>query len=165
MTGKYPFEKFSEDGKRALVLAQEEAERMQSGYIGTEHVLLGLLRLKTGSAHRALASLSIDSGSVRRLIEKALPRPDRPKVEHVIPTSRVQRVIEIAFAESRRRGSQSVESGDLLMGLCIEGGGIAALVLRELGVTAAGVVAAVEGEKGSDEPGGDPPDLRIFGRP
>ena len=165
MARNYPFERFSEDGKRSLVLAQEEAERMQSGYIGTEHMLLGLLRLGDGSAHRALANLSVDYGLVRSLIEKGLPRPDRPKVEHVIPTSRVKRVIEIAFAESRRVKSQYVESGHLLMGLCIDGGGIAALVLRELGVTAEMVVAAVEGHTPPDEAGNEPPDLRIYGRP
>jgi ATP-dependent Clp protease ATP-binding subunit ClpC len=165
MASRYPFERFSEDGKRTLVLAQEEAERMQSGYIGTEHLLLGLLRLGDGSAHRALRSLSVDAGTVRGLIEKGLPRPDRPKVEHVIPTSRVKSVIEIAFAESRRLKSQYVESGHLLIGLCVEGGGIAALVLRELGVTAQMVIAAVEGHTPPDEPGSEPPDLRIYGRP
>ncbi|HEY8864713.1 MAG TPA: Clp protease N-terminal domain-containing protein [Candidatus Dormibacteraeota bacterium] len=164
MAHKYPFEAFSEDAKRTLNLAQEEAERLQSVYIGTEHVLLALLRLEAGSAHRALTRLDVDAGRVRRTIEGVLLRPgDRPKPEQVIPTSRVKRVIEIAFAESRRMRSSHVRSGHLLMGLAIEREGIAAHVLRDVGATVDAVVAAVESEKGPDEPGGETPDLRVYG--
>jgi ATP-dependent Clp protease ATP-binding subunit ClpC len=163
MAGKYPFERFSEDGKQTLVLAQEEAERAGSSYIGTEHLLLGLLRLRTGSAHRALKRLGVDALSVRRALE-SLPRPDQPPTGQIIPTSRVKRVIEVAFNESRRMKSSHVESGHLLIGVAMEGEGIAALVLKDRGVTAQMVVAAVAGETASDEPGNDPPDLRIYGR-
>jgi hypothetical protein len=59
--GKYPFERFSDDAKQALVAAQKEAEISQRGYIGTEHILLGLLRIGSGSAYRALSKLAIDA--------------------------------------------------------------------------------------------------------
>jgi len=162
MARKYPFERFSEDGKRALVLAQEEAERMQVGYIGTEHLLLGLVRLGDGSARRALTSLAVDTRVIRIVIER-VPRPDQPPARQIIPTSRVKRVIEIAFAQSERMKSSHVQSGHLLMGLAIEGEGIAAQVLKDLGATAKDVVAAVESELAPAEPGSDPPDLRIYG--
>jgi ATP-dependent Clp protease ATP-binding subunit ClpC len=164
MAGTYPFERFSEDAKRTLNLAQEEAERLKSMYIGTEHVLLALLRLEAGSAHRALTSLGVDAGWVRRTIEGVLLRPaDRPKPEQIIPTSRVRRVIEIAFDESRRMQTSHVKTGHLLIGLAIEHEGIAAHVLRDVGATTSRVVAAVESELAPDEPGNDPPDLRIYG--
>jgi len=161
---KYPFEAFSEDGKRALVLAQEEAERARRAYIGTEHLLLGLLRLPDGSARRALVSLGVDERAIRSALE-SIPRPDQLPVGRIIPTSRVKRVIESAFAESRRRKSSHVESGHLLMGLAIEREGLAAIVLKDHRVTAEMVIAVVESEFAPEEPGSDPPDLRIYGPP
>ena len=143
---KYPFERFSEDAKQALVAAQKEAEISQRGYIGTEHILLGLLRIGSGSAYRALLKLAVDAETVRTSTEKALRGAERSGLEQPIPTSRVKRVVEIAFEESRRLGSQTVESGHLLMGLAIEGQGIAALVLKDLGATASRVVWEVERE-------------------
>ncbi|HEV2036063.1 MAG TPA: Clp protease N-terminal domain-containing protein [Candidatus Dormibacteraeota bacterium] len=145
---QYPFERFSENAKRTLVLAQDEAERARRTYIGTEHMLLGLFRLGSGSGHRALVNLAVDSGSVRRMIDETRNLIERPVVKQVIPTSRVKRVIEIAFDESDRMGKQQVESGHLLIGLAIEGEGIAAHVLRDFGASAERVVAEVERELG-----------------
>jgi len=153
MAHRYPFERFSEEAKRALVLAQEEAERARREYIGTEHVLLGLLRLPSGSAHRALASLDLEADRVRSSIETALARAKRSAAKQLIPTSRVKRVVEIAFEESRRTGSPAVESGHLLMGIALEGQGIGALVLKDAGATAERVVAEVERGLG-EAPGG-----------
>ena len=163
VAGKYPFERFSEDGKQTLVLAQEEAERAGHSYIGTEHLLLGLLRLPAGSAHRALKRLGVDAPAVRRAFE-SLPRLDQPSAGQIIPTSRVKRVIEAAFAESRRMKSSHVESGHLLIGVAIEGEGLATIILKEQRVTAEMLIAAVESELAPDEAGNDPPDLRIYGR-
>lgn len=126
--------------------AQKEAEISQRGYIGTEHILLGLLRIGSGSAYRALAKLAIDAESVRTTIEEALRGSERSGLKEPIPTSRVKRVIEIAFEERRRLGSQGVEGGHLLMGLAIEGQSIAALVLKDLGATASRVIWEVERE-------------------
>jgi ATP-dependent Clp protease ATP-binding subunit ClpA len=148
MAAKYPFERFSENSKRILVLAQDEAERMQFTYIGTEHLLLGLFRVGSGSGHRALANLAVDSNAVRRIVEKVRGSVQNQVPKQIIPTSRVKRVIEIAFAESDRMGMQRVESGHLLIGLAIEGEGIAAHVLRDFGATAERVVVEVERELG-----------------
>jgi ATP-dependent Clp protease ATP-binding subunit ClpC len=88
---RYPFEQFTQDSKRTLVLAQEEAERARLGFIGTEHLLLGMLRRGSGSADRALASLAIDATSARKAIQLALGGK-RSRTSQPIPTSRVKRV-------------------------------------------------------------------------
>jgi ATP-dependent Clp protease ATP-binding subunit ClpA len=157
---RYPFEQFTEDSKRTLVLAQEEAERAHLGFIGTEHLLLGMLRLGSSSADRALASLAIDATSARKAIQVARGGK-RSNVSRVIPTSRVKRVVEISFEESRRMGTQRVHSAHLLAGLAIEGEGIAAIVLKGFGATADRVVAQVERELATAERGPGTP----LGRP
>ena len=143
---RYPFEQLSEDAKRTLVLAQEEAELARRGYIGTEHLLLGMLRLGSGSAHRALANLNVEAASVRKMIDAALAHAKHPAAPQVVPTARVKRVIEIAFDGSRRMRAQQVESGHLLIGLAKEGEGIACLVLQDLGIGVERVAAEVERE-------------------
>ncbi len=157
---RYPFEQFTQDSKRTLVLAQEEAERARLGFIGTEHLLLGMLRLGSGSADRALASLAIDATSARKAIQLARGGK-RSRASQPIPTSRVKRVVEVAFEESRRMGTQLVHSGHLLAGLAIEGEGIAAIVLKDFGATADRVVAQVERELETAERGPSTP----LGRP
>jgi ATP-dependent Clp protease ATP-binding subunit ClpC len=140
----YPFERLTTDAQLTLQLAQEEAERSRRSYIGTEHILLGLLRLERGTAHRSLTELGVTLGSVREMIEATLG-PGGPKgPKQIIPTSLVKRVIEIAFEESRRMGRDSVHSGHLLSGLAIEGEGIASHVLKDLGASKERVVAVVE---------------------
>ena len=171
MAHAYPFERFSHEGKQTLVLAQKEAELAKRGYIGTEHILLGLLGLGSGSAYRALTNLAIDANTVRSTIETALARDKRSAAKQPIPTTRVKRVVEIAFEESRRMGCATVETGHLLMGLAIEGQGIAALVLKDLGATADRVMAEVERELRADvvaestEPGLRPAPVRSAGEP
>jgi ATP-dependent Clp protease ATP-binding subunit ClpC len=142
---KYPFERFTQDSKLTLVRAQEEAERMGAGYIGTEHILLGLLRVESGAASRVLTHFNVSVERVRQTAGKMLPKR---RVEQVIPTSRVKRIIEISFLEATRMGHDSVDTGHLLIGVVKEGEGIAALMLADLGATAERVVAEVERELG-----------------
>ena len=137
---------------RTLVLAQQEAELAGQGFVDTEHMLLGLLRLGSGSGYKALTNLGIDAKAVRAPIDRSRGTK-RSKVTQVIPTSRVKRVIEIAFEQSRRMEKERIRSGHLLMGLALEGEGIAALVLRDLGGTADRVVAEVERELGAPPSG------------
>jgi ATP-dependent Clp protease ATP-binding subunit ClpC len=144
---KYPFERFTEDAKRTLVAAQEEAERMRVGYIGTEHILLGLLRVESGAASRVLTRFDVSLARVRQIVGDM--RRERPRVEQVIPTSRVKRIIEISFLEATRLGHESVDTGHLLIGVVKEGEGIAALLLQDLGASAERVVAEVERELGA----------------
>ena len=149
----YPFERFTEDAKKVLTLAQEEAERSHHSYIGTEHLLLGLLRLSDGVGHRALVELGIDIGRVRQTIAAVLGRNERIIIQQIIPTSRVKKVIEISFEQARRMGQNFVNSGHLLIGLVIEGEGIAAHVLQDVGADAASVTAMVERLMDESRPG------------
>lgn len=140
----YPFERFTEDAKKTFTLAQEEAERSHHSYIGTEHLLLGLLRVPSGTAHMALRELGIDIKAVRQTIDAVLGRDERTIIQQIVPTARVKKVIEIAFEEARRMGTHYVDSGHILIALTIEGEGIAAHVLENLGAGQKQVIAAVE---------------------
>ncbi len=145
----YPFERFTEDAKRTLTLAQEEAERSRQSYIGTEHLLLGLLRIESGIAYRVVTGFGISTDSVRQTIQAVLGRNEGILIQSIIPTSRVKKVIEISFEEARRMGHNSVDTGHLLLGLVIEGEGIAAHVLADLGATPERVMAEVQREMGA----------------
>jgi len=130
-----PFERFTERAKKVLTLAQEEAERSHHSYIGTEHLLLGLLREGDGLAAKVLNNLGVEIGKVRQTIESVLGRNERIVIQQIIPTSRVKKVIEISFEEARRMGHNYVGTEHLLLGLLIEGEGIAAHVLEDLGAS------------------------------
>jgi len=140
----YPFERFTERAKKVLTLAQEEAERSHHSYIGTEHLLLGLLREGEGLAAKVLNNLGVEIGKVRQTIESVLGRNERIIIQQIIPTSRVKKVIEISFEEARRMGHNYVGTEHLLLGLLIEGEGIAAHVLEDLGATLDKVRSEIE---------------------
>ncbi len=157
----YPYERFSERAKAALTLAQGEAEKSHHSYIGTEHVLLGLLREGDGLAARVLGSLGVEIDKVRSTIDSFLGAGERVVVQQIIPTSRVKKVIEIAFEEAKRMNDTSVGTEHLLLGLLIEGEGIAAHVLEDLGANLETVRAQIEklGQEGGregEEPGPRP---------
>ena len=145
----YPFERFNEDAKRSLTLAQEEAERAHHSYIGTEHLLLGLMRVEKGTAYRVLTKLGVSLAQVRKTIDSVLARNERILIQTIIPTSRVKKVIEIAFEEARKMNARDVDTGHMLMALLIEGEGIAAHVLEDLGATNERVVTEVQRELGA----------------
>lgn len=134
-TTVYPFERFTQRSKNVLSLAQEEAERSHHSYIGTEHLLLGLLREHDGLAARVLANLGIEIDAVREAVKSVLGRNERIIVQQIIPTSRVKKVIELSFEEARRMGHNYVGTEHVLLGLMMEGEGIAAHVLLDLGAT------------------------------
>ena len=131
----YPYERFTERAKKVLTLAQNEAERSYHSYIGTEHLLLGLLREGEGLAAKVLNNLGVEIDKVRQTIVSVLGRNEPIIIQQIIPTSRVKTVIEISFEEARRMGHNYVGTEHLLLGLLIEGEGIAAHVLEDLGVT------------------------------
>jgi ATP-dependent Clp protease ATP-binding subunit ClpC len=139
----YPFERFTEEAKKVLTLAQEEAERSHHSYIGTEHLLLAMLRHTDGPGGQALRTLGIETARVRQTIEFVLGRSEPVLFQQIIPTSRVKRVIEYAFEESRREGNNYVDSGHMLVALMLEGEGIAAHVLKDLGATMKKIKTAV----------------------
>ena len=140
----YPFERFTERAKKVLTLAQEEAERSHHSYIGTEHLLLGLLREGEGLAAKVLNNLGVEIGKVRQTIDSVLGRNERIIIQQIIPTSRVKKVIEISFEEARRMGHNYVGTEHLLLGLLIEGEGIAAHVLDDLGANLEKVRSEIE---------------------
>ena len=155
----YPFERFTERAKKVLTLAQAEAERSHHSYIGTEHLLLGLMRERDGLAAQVLESLGLEIESIRRTIEAVLGRGERLIIQQIIPTSRVKKVIEISFEEARRMGHNYVGTEHLLIGLMVEGEGLAAHVLTDLGVTLDKVRSQVDSflKTGGAEPSGPKP--------
>src|SRR5713101_4238112 len=169
MSTMYPFERFTERAKKVLTLAQEEAERSHHSYIGTEHLLLGLLREGEGLAAKVLNNLGVEIGKVRQTIESVLGRNERIIIQQIIPTSRVKKVIEISFEEARRMGHNYVGTEHLLLGLLIEGEGIAAHVLEDLGATLEKVRSEIErrdgGGAGSQEAFQDPAPRPVRPRP
>ncbi|MGH9069671.1 MAG: Clp protease N-terminal domain-containing protein [Acidimicrobiales bacterium] len=130
----YPFERFTERAKKVLTLAQEEAVKSHHSYIDTEHLLVGLLRDSDGLAARALSDLGVEIEVVRTAIAKILGVPERIVVQQIIPTSRVKKVIEIAFEEAQRMNCTYVGTEHLLLGLLLDGEGVAAAVLQGLDV-------------------------------
>jgi len=141
----FPFETFTERAKKVLALAQEEAEKSHHSYIGTEHVLLGLLREGDGVAAKVLNNLGVEIEKVRQTLESLVGRDKGLTVlQQIIPTSRVKKVIEISFEEARQLGHNYVGSEHLLLGLLSEGEGIAAHVLQDLGATLDKVRAEIE---------------------
>jgi ATP-dependent Clp protease ATP-binding subunit ClpA len=140
----YPFERFTEASKRVLTLAQEEAERSHHSYIGTEHILLGLLRERDTVASVALDRINVDITDVRRTIGTILGADERTVIQQLIPTSRVKTLIEISFTEARRMGDDFVGTEHILLGLLIEGEGIGAHVLNDLGANLERVRAEID---------------------
>jgi ATP-dependent Clp protease ATP-binding subunit ClpC len=153
----YPFERFSNEAKGVLTLAQEEAERSRHSYIGTEHLVIGLMR-QDGLASRALASLGQNTDELRQAIQQALGEEKGSTIGSLIPTSRVKRVIEKAFDEARRHGSAYVGTQHMLVALLIEGEGVGAQVLVKRGVTVDRVRGEIERLEaaGEKEQTGDP---------
>lgn len=132
----YPFNRFSENAKGVLTRAQREAERGGQSYIGTEHLLLGLMGEADGLAGRALAEFGLQLPQIRATMERVLGSNPPPAAQQIIPTSRVKRIIELAFEVARRENSSIVDTGHLLLAVVEEGEGVAAQVLRDQGVTA-----------------------------
>lgn len=128
------FDKFSQRARTVLALAQEEAQRFQHNYIGTEHLLLGLVREGEGVAAKVLINLGVDVDKVRKAVEFIIGRGDRQAAGEIGLTPRARRVIELAVDEARRLGHHYIGTEHLLLGLVREGEGIAAGVLQSLGV-------------------------------
>jgi hypothetical protein len=131
-----PMNLFTPDAKEMLELARREAPRLHHDYIGTEHVLLGLTISKAGIVPNLLRGMGVDSDTVRREIERWVGvGGNPPKALADIPfTPRAGKALTLAAAEARAFHSPSVGAEHILLGLLLEGGGVAMLVLRSLGV-------------------------------
>ena len=128
------FEKFTERARKVLSLAQDEAQRFNHNYIGTEHLLLGLVREGDGVAAKVLANLGVELQKVRSAVEFIIGRGDRIVLGEIGLTPRAKKVIELAVDEARRLNHHYIGTEHLLLGLVREGEGIAAGVLESLGV-------------------------------
>jgi uncharacterized damage-inducible protein DinB len=137
------FDTFTERARKVLQLAQEEAQRFDHNYIGTEHILLGLVREGDGVAARVLKNLGIELHKVRSAVEFIIGRGDRTVIGDIGLTPRAKRVIELAVDEARRLNHHYIGTEHLLLGLVREGEGIAAGVLESLGVSLEKVRRAV----------------------
>src|SRR6266511_4156868 len=129
------FDKFTERARRVLTLAQEEAQRFNHNYIGTEHLLLGLVREGDGVAAKVLANLGVELNKVRSTVEFIIGRGDRAVLGEISLTPRGKKVLELAIDEARRLNHHYIGTEHLLLGLVREGEGIAAGVLESLGVS------------------------------
>ena len=129
------FEKFSERARRVLTLAQEEAEHLNHNYIDTEHILLGLAREEEGVAVKVLVNLGVVLTKMRSAIEFIIGRGEKPPTGETGLTPRAKRVIELAIDEARNLGHNYIGTEHLLLGLLREGGGVAAAVLDNFGIT------------------------------
>ncbi|MBI4282536.1 MAG: ATP-dependent Clp protease ATP-binding subunit, partial [Chloroflexi bacterium] len=129
------FEKFSERARRVLSLAQEEAQRFNHNYIGTEHILLGLARETDGVAARVLSNLGVELSKVRSAVEFIIGRGERHTPGEIGLTPRAKKVIELAVDEARRLNHHYIGTEHILIGLMREGEGVAAGVLESLGVS------------------------------
>jgi ATP-dependent Clp protease ATP-binding subunit ClpC len=129
------FDKFSERARRVLTLAQEEAQRLNHNYIGTEHVLLGLVREEEGVAARVLVQMGVSLAKMRSAIEYVIGPGEKPSSGATGLTSRAKRVIELAIDEARQLGHSYIGTEHLLLGLLREGEGVAAGVLDSFNIT------------------------------
>ena len=129
------FEKFSERARRVLTIAQEEARQLNHNYIGTEHILLGLVREEEGVAAKVMINLGVSLNKVRSAVEFISARGEKPSAGETGLTPRAKRVIELAIDEARQMGHNYIGTEHLLLGLLREGEGVAAGVLESLGIT------------------------------
>jgi ATP-dependent Clp protease ATP-binding subunit ClpA len=127
-------EKFTQRAQRVLSFAQEEAERMQHGYIGTEHMLIGLMCEEGGVAGRVLRDLGLNQRSVRELVERMTRAEQRSQTEPLVLSADIKKALELAFDEARRMGHHYLGTEHLLLALVRPAQGVAVDVLRRLNV-------------------------------
>jgi ATP-dependent Clp protease ATP-binding subunit ClpA len=127
------FERFTDRARRVIVLAQEEARMLNHNYIGTEHILLGLLHEGEGVAAKALESLEISLDAVRQQVEQIIGQGQHAPSGHIPFTPRAKKVLELTRREAERLGHNYIGTEHILLGLIREGEGVAAQVLVALG--------------------------------
>jgi ATP-dependent Clp protease ATP-binding subunit ClpC len=155
------FERFSDRARHAVVRAQEEARLLNHDYIGTEHILLGLIAERGGVAARALDSLNVTLEAAREQVREIIGQgaPERGQQGHIPFTPRAKKVLELSLREALSLRSEHIGTEHLLLGLIAEGDGVGAQILDRLGVPAETVreraveLARTEPEA---EPAGEP---------
>ncbi|SDL93033.1 ATP-dependent Clp protease ATP-binding subunit ClpC [Corynebacterium mycetoides] len=127
------FERFTDRARRVIVLAQEEARALNHNYMGTEHILLGLIKEGEGVAAKALESMGINLEDVRREVEEIIGHGTQPVTGYIPFTPRAKKVLELSLREGLQMGHKYIGTEFLLLGLIREGEGVAAQVLIKLG--------------------------------
>ncbi|TVS25466.1 ATP-dependent Clp protease ATP-binding subunit [Corynebacterium sanguinis] len=127
------FERFTDRARRVIVLAQEEARALNHNYMGTEHILLGLIKEGEGVAAKALESMGINLEDVRREVEELIGHGTQPVTGYIPFTPRAKKVLELSLREGLQMGHKYIGTEFLLLGLIREGEGVAAQVLIKLG--------------------------------
>jgi ATP-dependent Clp protease ATP-binding subunit ClpC len=127
------FERFTDRARRVVVLAQEEARLLNHNYIGTEHMLLGLIAEGEGVAAKVLASMNISLEAVRRQVEDIIGQGQAVPTGHIPFTPRAKKVLELSLREALQLGHNYIGTEHILLGLVREGEGVAAQVLQKLG--------------------------------
>src|SRR6476660_7785304 len=123
------FERFTDRSRRVVVLAQEEARMLNHNYIGTEHLLLGLIHEGEGVAAKAIEALGISLAAVRSEVNEMVGRGERASAGHIPFTPRAKKVLELSLREALQLGHNYIGTEHILLGLIREGEGVAAQVL------------------------------------
>ncbi|MGQ0669081.1 MAG: ATP-dependent Clp protease ATP-binding subunit [Actinomycetota bacterium] len=154
------FERFTDRARRVVVLAQEEARMLNHNYIGTEHILLGLIHEGEGVAAKALESLNISLGAVREQVEQIIGQGQAAPTGHIPFTPRAKKVLELSLREALQLGHNYIGTEHILLGLIREGEGVAAQVLQKLGAdlnrvrqTVIQLLSGYTGGKSEGQPG------------
>jgi len=171
------FERFTDRARRVIVLAQDEARKLDHNYIGTEHILLGLLRDGEGEAVAALDALGISLDETRAKVTEIIGRGSEPPSGHIPFTPRAKKVLELSLREALELGNDYIGTEHILLGLIREGEGVAAQVLVDLGAgldqTREKVLELIRERGAESEPLSEMearltslgPDVRIVGSP
>jgi ATP-dependent Clp protease ATP-binding subunit ClpC len=154
------FERFTDRARRVVVLAQEEARLLNHSYIGTEHILLGLIHEGEGVAAKALETLGISLEAVRAQVEEIIGQGGSSPSGHIPFTPRAKKVLELSLREALQLGHNYIGTEHILLGLIREGEGVAAQVLVKLGADLSRVrqqviqlLSGYQGSQGKSEPG------------
>ncbi|WP_433157415.1 Clp protease N-terminal domain-containing protein [Kribbella sp. CA-247076] len=143
------FDRFTDRARQVVVRAQEQARGLQHNFIGTEHLLLGLLEEGHGRAAKVLAELGVTEIRARELVVEIIGRGAQPPTSTTVPfTPRAKSVLDHAYREARELGDHSLDTEHLLLGLLRDGEGVAAQVLTKLGADSDEVRARVVGRRG-----------------
>ena len=152
------FERFTDRARRVMVLAQEEARLLNHNYIGTEHLLLGLIHEGEGVAAQALESLGVSLPAVRQQVEEIIGRGQQASSGRIPFTPRAKKVLELSRREALAMGHNYVGTEHILLGLLREGDGVAAQVLVRMGAdlnrVRQQVIGILSGHQDKDEPKG-----------
>ena len=155
------FERFTDRARRVVVLAQEEARMLNHDYIGTEHILLGLIREGEGVAAKALESLGISQEAVRRQVEEIVGQGQQAPSGHIPFTPRAKKVLELSLREALQLGHNYIGTEHILLGLIREDDGVAARVLVKLGADPSRVrqqvIQLLHGDQGKEPAAAGPP--------